>query len=162
MLNFLFSINKYFDKSVFTIVFLSLFILSAHILLYFEFIVPFVLIYTILVFLTLFRVGVLNINFDKSIYSIPKEGEIVVIKKDFYWNGKFLKRPEHGPGAKPWAYKIEKDTEWKVYRVKEYDTDWIIKMKNGEIKIEIEYLQSRKYWKSKSDIRNEILNKIGL
>lgn len=35
-------------------------------------------------------------------------------------------------------------------------------MKNGEIKIEIEYLQSRKYWKSKSDIRNEILNKIGL
>lgn len=31
----------------------------------------------------------------------------------------------------------------------------------GKLK-NIEYLQSRKYWKSKSDIRNEILNKIGV
>lgn len=162
MLNFLFRLNKYFDKSVFTILFLSSFILLAHILLYFGFILLFILSYSVIIFLALFRTGILNVKFNKNVYSIPKEGEIVVIKKDFYWNGRFLKRLEHDPGAKPWVYKIEKDTEWKVYKVKEYDTDWIIKMKNGEIKIEIEYLQSRKYWKSKSDIRNEILNKIGV
>lgn len=162
MLNFLFRLNNYFDKSVFTLIFLLTFIISAQILLYFNYLLPSILIYILLVFLVFFRSGFLNIKFDKSRYSIPQEGEIILVKKEFYWNGRFLKYPENGPEAKPWVCKIHKGSEFKVIGVKEYDYDWKIYLKSKDLNIELGYFETRRYWKSKSDLRNKILNKIGI
>ncbi len=97
-------------------------------------------------------------------YNIPVIGEFVVVKKLFYWNGSFHKHcPRKDPMSKPWFFTIKKGDIFEIIDIEEIDGDWLIYMidKSGD-QINIKYFESRKYWQTKSDIRNNILNKLGI
>lgn len=158
--------NKWLDNSKYTLLILIGFIVIANILLFLtDYLILGILAYVIVSVLAIMRIRIQsgNIKFDKNRYDIPSIGEIVIIKKLFYWNGVFLKRPENPPGNKPWYFTIDVKTEWEVIDVKELDGDWMIYMidKAGD-QIHIKYFESRKYWQTKSDIRNNILKKLGI
>jgi len=166
MKNIIYQFNKWLDNSKYTLLIIYSFIILANILLLLsDYIILGILSYVIVSILALLRIRIQSggIKFDKSLYQIPVVGEIVVIKKLFYWNGVFLKRPESPPGNKPWYFTIKPDTEWEVIDVKELDADWMIYMidKAGD-QIHIKYFESKKYWQTKADIRNIILKKLGI
>jgi hypothetical protein len=166
MKNTIYQFNKWLDNSVYTLPIILSFIVIANILLFLtDYTILGVLSYVIVSILALLRIRIQsgNIKFDKTLYEIPVVGEIVVIKKIFYWNGVFLKRIENPPGNKPWYFTIKPDTEWEVIDVKELDADWMIYMidKSGD-QIHIKYFESKRYWQTKSDIRNNILKKLGI
>jgi hypothetical protein len=102
--------------------------------------------------------------FDRKLYHIPVVGEKILITKLFYWDGAFKKFiNESDPSGKPWWFTIRKGDEFEVISVLKVTGDWEIGMvdKAGD-KIVVNYFESRKYWKTKSDIRDERLRKIGI
>ncbi len=102
-------------------------------------------------------------GFKKDIYNLPEVGEIFVIEKEFFWDGSFLKVPPHGPGAKPNHWYIRVGSEWSVVGLKYEYGDWEIDLRsNMKERIHIKYFESRKYWKTKSEIRDEKLRGIGI
>lgn len=110
-------------------------------------------------------------DFKKDIYKVPEVGDVFVIKKDFYWDGGFKKFINlSDPSRKPWYYYIKVGTEWRVTELKDKEGDWkIYLVYTGNDPylqelphITIKYFESRKYWKTKSDIRDEKLRKIGI
>ena len=100
-----------------------------------------------------------RLKLDKSLYKIPEVGEKIIITKEFYWNGRFLKRPEHGPGTKPWVVKVEKNSEYIVEDVLEFKDDWRIRLSEN---IYLDYFKTRKYWTTKSEQRDNKLKKLGI
>jgi len=166
MRNILYLFNKWLDNSLYTLPIILSFIVLANILLFLtDYTIIGILVYVIVSILVILRIRIQsgNIKFDKSLYDIPSIGEIIIIKKIFYWNGVFLKKPENPPGNKPWYFTINIKTEWEVVDIKELDGDWMIYMvdESGD-QIHIKYFESRKYWQTKSDIRNNILKKLGI
>jgi hypothetical protein len=170
MKNIIYQFNKWLDSSRYTILIISGFILLsillANALLFLtDYIILGILSYIILGILAILRSRIQsgNIKFDRKHYNIPSVGEIIVIKKKFFWNGSFLKYIETPPGNKPWFFVINPKDEWKVIEIKELDGDWMIYMldKSGD-QIHIKYFESKKYWQTKSDIRNNILKKLGI
>jgi hypothetical protein len=124
---------------------------------------------SILCFITISRVFIIDgrLKFDRSEYCVPDVGEIVVIKKDFFYDGsfrKFINTSE--PGRKPNWLEIRKGTEWIISGIKETDGDWKISMKDcwweGIYDMNLYYLDTKDYWETKSDIRNNTLKKIGI
>lgn len=166
MKNLIYRANRFLNKSNYTLLIIISFILTANI---FLFLTSYIFIgasfYILVGFLSILRIGIHrgDIEFDRNEYNIPSIGEIVIIKKLFYWNGVFLKRPETPPGNKPWYFTISVKTEWEVVDIKELAGDWLIYMidKSGD-QINIKYFESRRYWQTKSDIRNNILKKLGI
>lgn len=120
---------------------------------------------------TIFRVRISGdiVKFDRSGYDIPSVGEIVVVKKDFYYDGTFKKFiNQTDPGQKPNWWKIPKGTELIILNVEETDGDWEIRFIeptwNSKTKgdINLYYLDTKDYWDTKANIRSKILSKIGI
>ena len=157
--NFLYN----FLHTKYAIVWLMLTFLSGNILISldnFIFNIVGIIIYILMVFLMMSMIKG-KIKLDLSIYDIPEKGEKIIITKDFYWNGAFLKYPEHGQGAKPWYFKIKKYEEWEVYEVKkEYENYTLSLIHDQKRDININFLESRKYWTTLAEIRNNKLKKL--
>jgi hypothetical protein len=138
-----------------------------------------VMLYVIVCF---FALGRTRFKFDRSLYKIPEVGEILVVTKPFFWDGGFLKAPRTGgPYFKPNTLEIERGTEWKITEVvincPNHESDWTIYMEfinknnieilstHGRVRViqmDIRYFESRGYWRTKSDIRNDKLKRLGL
>lgn len=99
---------------------------------------------------------------DKSVYDVPQVEEIVVTTKNFYWDGSLKSYHVQSHTSKPNTVFIEKGTELKIIHLKEMDDDWSLMLKkgNGEIIITVNYLESKDYYKAKSQIREEKLKKL--
>lgn len=108
-------------------------------------------------------------DFDDSIYEIPKVGDQIIMTNNFYFDGGFLKNPPNptNPSRKPNTILVPKGTEALITKVKGEKCDWDIEMElksgiSGYDYLILGYFESRKYWKTKSDIRNDRLRKIGI
>jgi hypothetical protein len=99
---------------------------------------------------------------DKSVYHVPQKDEIIVTTKDFYWDGSLKSYHVQSHTSKPNTVFIEKGTELKIIHLKETDDDWSLMLKkgNGEIIITVNYLESKDYYKTKSQIREDKLKKL--
>ena len=99
---------------------------------------------------------------DKSVYDVPQLEEIIVTTKDFYWDGYLKNYHVQSHTSKPNTVFIEKGTELKIIHLKEIDDDWSLMLKkgNGEIIITVNYLESKDYYKTKSQIREDKLKKL--
>ncbi len=118
-----------------------------------------------------FRVNIMNdkIEFDRSKYNVPEVGEIVIVQKDFYYDGSFRKFiNQSDPSQKPNWRKISKGTELIILDVEETDGDWKIKFIEPSIyfktwaHLHLYYLDTKDYWDTKANIRSKILNKLGI
>jgi hypothetical protein len=99
---------------------------------------------------------------DKSVYDVPQVEEIIVVTKNFYWDGSLKNYHVQNMTSKPNTVFIEKGTELKIIHFRETDDDWILMLKkgNGEIIITVNYLESKDYYKTKSQIREDKLKKL--
>jgi hypothetical protein len=99
---------------------------------------------------------------DKSVYDVPQKDEIIVTTNDFYWDGSLKSYHVQSHTSKPNTVFIEKGTELKIIHLKETEDDWSLMLKkgNGEIIITVNYLESKDYYKTKSQIREEKLKKL--
>ena len=126
---------------------------------------------TIVCLFVLFRMKIMEdiVKFDRSKYDVPKVGEIVIVKKDFFYDGYFKKFiNQSDPSHKPNWWKVPKGTELVILNVTETDGDWEIRFLestfNSKTKgdMTLYYLDTKDYLDTKANIRNKILNKIGI
>lgn len=114
----------------------------------------------------LFRMNIMNdkVNFDRSAYVVPQIGEIIVVKRDFYYDGSFRKFiNQSDPGQKPNFWKISKGTELIILDIEETDGDWKIRfLDQSKGDMYLYYLDTKDYWDTKSNIRSKILSKLGI
>jgi hypothetical protein len=119
----------------------------------------------------IFRMNIMNdkVKFDRSKYDVPEAGEIVVVKKDFYYDGQFRKFINTSDQSqKPNWWKVPKGTELVILNVDEDDGDWKIRFIeptfNSQTKgsMSLYYLDTKDYWDTKANIRSKILSKIGI
>jgi RecB family endonuclease NucS len=114
-----------------------------------------------------------KVKFDRSKYFVPEVGEIVVVKKDFYYDGSFRKFiNQSDPGQKPNWWKVTEGTELVIINVDETDGDWKIifvdNSKSSALQFTLRgdmylyYLDTKKYWDTKANIRNNLLKKLGI
>lgn len=104
------------------------------------------------------------VDFDRSGYQVPQVGEIVVVKKDFYYDGVFRKYINHSdPSQKPNWWKVSKGTELVILDVKETSADWKIRfLDQSKGDMDLYYLDTKKYWDTKANIRSNVLKKLGI
>ena len=126
---------------------------------------------TIVCLFVLFRMNIMNdkVKFDRSKYVVPETGEIVVVKKDFYYDGQFRKFINTSDQSqKPNWWKVPKGTELVILNVDEDDGDWKIRFIeptfNSQTKgsMNLYYLDTKDYWDTKANIRSKILSRIGI
>lgn len=121
---------------------------------------------TVVCLFVIFRMNIMNdkVKFDRSKYDVPNVGEIVIVKKDFYYDGEFRKFiNQSDPGQKPNYWKISKGTEMSVMEVKETNGDWVIRFfENSPSIVRLYYLDTKDYWDTKANIRNKTLTKLGI
>lgn len=126
---------------------------------------------TIVCLFVIFRMNIMNdvVKFDRSKYDVPEAGEIVVVKKDFYYDGQFRKFINTSDQSqKPNWWKVPKGTELFILNVDEDDGDWKIRFIeptfNSQTKgsMNLYYLDTKDYWDTKANIRSKILSKIGI
>lgn len=110
-----------------------------------------------------------KVKFDRSKYDVPEAGEIVIVKKDFYYDGQFRKFINTSDQSqKPNWWKVPKGTELVILNVDEDDGDWKIRFIeptfNSQTKgsMNLYYLDTKDYWDTKANIRSKILSKIGI
>lgn len=150
MHNRLYNINRWLDNNEGVSIILLL------TLLFFIFLMPinkvFMCTGIIAMLLILFKIKMsVFVVFDKSKYDIPIIGEIITVTSDIH----------------TMSYIDEylfKGVEYTVYDVVEQDDDWIIFVCNEQINklygYRISYMQHKKYFTTKSDIRNKKLDKL--
>ena len=150
MRNRLYNINRWLDNNE------SFSIILLLTLLFFIFLMPinkvFMCTGIIAMLLILFKIKMgVFVVFDKSKYNIPIIGEIITVTSDIHtmsYIGEYL----------------FKGVEYTVYDVVEQDDDWIIFVRNEQINklygYRISYMQHKKYFTTKSDIRNKKLDKL--
>ena len=126
---------------------------------------------TIVCLFVIFRMNIMNdvVKFDRSKYDVPGVGDIVIVKKDFYYDGQFRKFiNQSNPSQKPNWWKVPKGTELVILNIEETDGDWKIRFLeptfNSKTKgdMSLYYLDTKDYWDTKANIRNKILSKIGI
>jgi uncharacterized membrane protein len=150
MRNRLYNINRWLDNNE------SFSIILLLTLVFFIFLMPinkvFMCTGIIAMLLILFKIKMgVFVVFDKSKYNIPIIGEIITVTSDIHtmsYIGEYL----------------FKGVEYTVYDVVEQDDDWIIFVCNEQINklygYRISYMQHKKYFTTKSDIRNKKLDKL--
>ena len=154
MRNRLYNINRWLDNNE------SFSIILLLTLVFFIFLIPinkvFMCTGIIAMLLILFKIKIgVFVVFDKSKYNIPIIGEIITVTSDIHtmsYIGEYL----------------FKGVEYTVYDVVEQDDDWIIFVCNEQINklyaykisYKISYMQHKKYFTTKSDIRNKKLDKL--
>jgi hypothetical protein len=123
---------------------------------------------TIVCLFVIFRMNIMNnvVKFDRSAYDLPSVGEIVVVRKDFYYDGSFRKFINTtDPSQKPNWWEVSKGTEMVIIEVKETDGDWKIRFIDNSPSrgdMSLYYLDTKDYWETKANIRNKILSKLGI
>lgn len=126
---------------------------------------------TIVCLFVLFRMNIMNdkVKFDRSKYDVPEAGEIVIVKKDFYYDGQFKKFINTSDQSqKPNWWKVPKGTELVILNVDEDDGDWKIRFIeptfNSQTKgsMNLYYLDTKDYWDTKANIRSKTLSKLGI
>ena len=119
---------------------------------------------------TILRMKIMEdvVQFDRSKYDVPEVGEIVVVKKDFFYDGYFRKFINQSDSSqKPNWRKVKKGTQLVILDVEESNGDWKIRFLDPKIgltrgNIDLYYLDTKDYWDTKANIRNKILSKIGI
>jgi len=126
---------------------------------------------TIVCLFVLFRMNIMNdkVKFDRSKYQVPEVGEIVVVKKDFYYDGQFRRFINTSDQSqKPNWWKVARGTELVILNIEETDGDWKIRLIDTTINsqtrgdLRLYYLDTKDYWDTKSNIRNKLLSKLGI
>jgi hypothetical protein len=124
---------------------------------------------TIVCLFVIFRMNIMNdkVKFDRSKYQVPEVGDVVVIKKEFFYDGSFRKFINTSDQSqKPNWWEIRKGTEWVILDVEESDGDWKISMRDiwweGTHDMYLYYLDTKDYWDTKANIRNKLLSRIGI
>ena len=109
------------------------------------------------------------VKFDRSKYQVPQVGEIVVVKKDFYYDGSFRKFINTSDQSqKPNWWKVSKGTELVILNVEETNSDWKVRLIEPTINsqtrgdLHLYYLDTKDYWDTKANIRNKLLKKLGI
>jgi hypothetical protein len=99
---------------------------------------------------------------DKSLYDVPLEEDILITSRKFYWDGSQDSYHIKKFTNKSHVVFIEKGTELKIIHLKERVDDWSLMLKkgNGEIIISVNYLESKKYFKTKAQVREDKLKKL--
>ena len=169
MNNRLYFLGKWFERNI-KIVTLLIFVILiftciAQIILDVNTSIKLFSVYIFIILFTIFRVRLNHIPLDMSEFSSPEKGDIVVITKDFYYDGTFKKYINTSdPSRKPNTLHIKKNDEWTIYDVTILiSDDWHIFMENSDgNKIVLNYIETRKYWSTKSDLRNERLKQLGI
>jgi hypothetical protein len=105
-----------------------------------------------------------KVKFDRSRYDIPNVGEIVIVKKDFYYDGYFRKFiNQSNPSQKPNWWKVPKGTELVILNIEETSGDWMITLEEqSRGDLHLYYIDTKDYWDTKANIRSRILSKIGI
>jgi hypothetical protein len=166
--NKLYRFNRWLDSNEVIKFFLLVFFIALFtISLQFGGIVLSLISITALSLFALFRMKIVEnvIKFDRSKYDVPSIGEIIIVKKDFFYDGLFRKYINHSdPGQKTNWYKINKGNELLIMNIKETDGDWLISFVDKEtgLILDLYYLDTKDYWNTKSNIRNKILSEIGI
>lgn len=150
MRNRLYNINRWLDNNE------SFSIILLLTLVFFIFLMPinkvFMCTGIIAMLLILFKIKMgVFVVFDKSKYNIPIIGEIITVTSDIHTMSYISEY-------------LFKGVEYTVYDVVEQDDDWIIFVCNEQINklygYRISYMQHKKYFTTKSDIRNKKLDKL--
>jgi hypothetical protein len=149
--------NLFITISVILVVFANLCMLSEH---YFLGCTS----YLFITSLSLFRLRISSIKLDKNKIPIPSKGEVITIKKTFFYDGQFRSFINTtDPSRKPNFYTIKKDEEWTIFSIVEDRDDWMIFIKdNNNDQISIRYFESRDCWETKSDRRADRLKQLGI
>jgi hypothetical protein len=120
--------------------------------------------YVIISLFSLFKLNISYRKFDKGDIDIPTSGENIIIKKTFFYDGRFKTsiNMTH-PTTQPHFYTINKGEEWTIFSIVEDKDDWVLFMKDDKhIQISIRYFESKKYWETKSDKRASLLKELGI
>ena len=119
--------------------------------------------YVLIAIFSLFK-SFIEIKLDKDAFDIPKKGENIIIKKTFFYDGQFKSFINTtDPSRKPHFYTINKGEEWTIFSIVEDKDDWMLFMKDKDnTQISIRYFESKKYWETKSDIRDNRLKQLGI
>ena len=120
--------------------------------------------YLLIAIFSLFKSFISEIKLDKNAVDIPKNGESIIVKKTFFYDGAFKKFINTtDPSRKPNFYTIKKGQEWAIFSIVEDKDDWLLFMKDKDnTQISIRYFESKNYWQTKSDIRAGRLKQLGI
>jgi hypothetical protein len=113
---------------------------------------------------SLFKSFISEIKFDRNEVDIPLNGENIIIKKTFFYDGQFKTFINTtDPSRKPHFYTIKEGEEWTIFSIVEDKDDWMLFMKDdSNMQISIRYFESKNYWETKSDIRDSRLKQLGI
>lgn len=104
-------------------------------------------------------------KFDKSLYTLPIIGEIIIAQKDFKYDFNKVVNSKNYIHQK-FVQNIDKGSEFDVIGIEELNDDWIIKLKLNDIEdfgtviIQVFWLDVKDYFMTVSQIREEKLNKL--
>ncbi len=170
--NKLYRLNRWLDKNeLFKFGFMISYIAVAMINLTTGSLTAFVLMMLIVCVFAVYRMFIMDnrVTFDRSHYDVPEVGEIVIVKKDFFYDGQFKKFINYSDvSQKPNWWKVPKGTELVILNVEETSGDWKIRFIeptfNSQTKgdMNLYYLDTKDYWDTKANIRSKILSKIGI
>ncbi len=170
--NKLYRLNRWLDKNeLFKFGFMISYITVAMLNLTTGSLTAFVLMMLIVCVFAVYRMFIMDnrVTFDRSHYDVPEVGEIVIVKKDFFYDGQFKKFINYSDvSQKPNWWKVPKGTELVILNVEETSGDWKIRFIeptfNSQTKgdMNLYYLDTKDYWDTKANIRSKILSKIGI
>ncbi len=170
--NKLYRLNRWLDKNeLFKFGFMISYIAVAMLNLTTGSLTAFVLMMLIVCVFAVYRMFIMDnrVTFDRSHYDVPEVGEIVIVKKDFFYDGQFKKFINYSDvSQKPNWWKVPKGTELVILNVEETSGDWKIRFIeptfNSQTKgdMNLYYLDTKDYWDTKANIRSKILSKIGI
>ena len=170
--NRLFRLNRWLDRNeFFKFGFMISYIAVAMLNLTTGSLTAFVLMMLMICAFAVYRMFIMDnrVTFDRSHYDVPVVGEIVIVKKDFYYDGTFRKFiNQSNPSQKPNWWKVPKGTELVILNIEETSGDWKIRFIEPTINsktrgdLHLYYLDTKDYWDTKANIRNKILSKIGI
>ncbi len=170
--NRLYRFNRWLDRNgLFKFVFMISYIAVAMLNLTTGSLTAFVLMMLIVCAFAVYRMFIMDnrVTFYRSHYDVPEVGEIVIVKKDFYYDGSFRKFINTSDQSqKPNWWKVTKGTELIILNVEETSGDWKIRFIEPTINsktrgdLHLYYLDTKDYWDTKANIRSKILSKIGI
>jgi hypothetical protein len=103
-------------------------------------------------------------NLDKSIYTLPNIGEVLIVQKDFRYD---LVKVENSRSYihRKMLQDFSKEFEFEVTNIKELDDNWIIELRflhksSQDLLVELFWLDVYKYFMTKSQVREDKLNKL--
>ena len=115
-----------------------------------------------------------GLKFNPYIYDVPSIGESIIVSKEFYFyysgvkNNKGVCQISHKKGD----IKVEQGMKGKITDRQALTYGWELEIEFDDVlyfhargygsKFDVSYFECRKYLKTKSDLRNDKLSKIGI